>query len=202
MTINRTWRGCVFIGVSLDGYIAKPDGDISWLTDPVAREHAAAATSRPALEWETFYAGIDALVMGRSTYETVAGFDQWPFEGTSVIVLSTTLSRDDRVQIARSVGEVVELLTNLGATRVYIDGGRTIQTFLAAGLVDEITVSIAPILLGRGRKLFGDLDADVHLTLRGHHATSGDGLVRVTYDVEPRGAADLHPGDTQVEVAQ
>ena len=73
-----------------------------------------------------------------------------------------------------------------GATRVYIDGGRTVQAFLAAGLVDEITVSIAPVLLGRGYRLFGDLDRDVLLTLRGHHSTLDYGLMRVTYDVQAR----------------
>lgn len=69
---------------------------------------------------------------------------------------------------------------------MYVDGGRTIQAFLAAGLIDEITVSIAPILLGRGHRLFGDFDQNVLLTLRGHHSTRDDGLLRVTYDVHPR----------------
>lgn len=181
----RTWHGCVFIGVSLDGYIAGPGGDLTWLTDPTRRPHAAERTDRPALEWETFFPTVDALVMGRATYETVAGFDSWPFEGREVIVLTTAGVRDARVQVAPSIAAAEELLTSSGARRVYVDGGRTIQSFLRAGMIEEITVAIAPILLGRGVPLFGGLDREVALTLRGHHAT-GDGLVRVTYDVDPR----------------
>lgn len=186
MTDERNWQGCVFIGASLDGYIAKPDGDLAWLTDPIPRPHVTGSTPHPALVWETFFPGIDTLVMGRSTYETVLGFDAWPFDGKRVIVLSTTLGGHERVEVARSVEQAAALLGEGGAGRVYIDGGRTIQAFLTAGLVDEITVSIAPVLLGRGSRLFGDLDRDVLLTLRGHHSTPDDGLVRATYAVEPR----------------
>jgi dihydrofolate reductase len=186
MNIDRPWRGCVFIGTSLDGFIAKPDGDLSWLTDPEERAHVAEEGARPGLVWETFYPTVDAVVMGRTTYDTVSSFEEWPFEGKTVVVLSTTLAESDHAQIARSVDEASSILAASDATRVYVDGGRTIQSFLAAGLIDEITVSIAPILLGRGSRLFGELDRDVLLTLRGHHSTEGDGLVRVTYDVARR----------------
>lgn len=124
--------------------------------------------------------------MGRSTYDTVSGLEDWPFEGKNVFVLSRTLDASDHAQVVRSVDEASSMLTATGAENVYIDGGRTIQSFLSAGLVDEITVSIAPVLLGRGSRLFGDLDGDVLLTLRGHHSTHDDGLVRVTYDVARR----------------
>ncbi|MEV8239820.1 dihydrofolate reductase family protein [Microbacterium testaceum] len=186
MTITRTWRGCVFIGTSLDGYIAKPNGDLSWLTETAPRPHTTESGAHPALVWGTFFPTIDTLVMGRTTYETVLGFENWPFEGKRVIVLSSTLDTSDKAEIARSVDEVEALLANGNARRVYIDGGRTIQAFLSAGLVDELTVSIAPTLLGRGSRLFGELDSDVLLTLRGHHSTEGDGLVRITYDVAAR----------------
>src|SRR5699024_11245122 len=124
--------------------------------------------------------------MGRRTYETVAGFDAWPFTGKPVIVLSASPPSDPRIQPAQDGEEAAALLGSLGAQRADIDGGQTIQSCLAAELIDEITISIAPILLGRGHRLFGELDADVHLTLRGHHATASDGLVRATYDVETR----------------
>ncbi|MBZ4487478.1 dihydrofolate reductase family protein [Microbacterium sp. cx-55] len=186
MTEERTWRGCVFIGTSLDGYIAGPDGDLAWLTDPEPREHRTEEGTHPALVWETFFPSVDALVIGRATYDTVSGFDEWPFEGKNVIVLSTTLDASDHAQIVRSVDEASAALSRIDAERVYVDGGRTIQSFLSAGLVDEITVSIAPVLLGRGTRLFGELDRDVLLPLRGHHSTAGDGLVRVTYDVARR----------------
>lgn len=183
MTLERTWRGCAFIGVSLDGYIAKPDGDLAWLTDPEPRGHTAETGAHPGLVWETFFPTVDTIVMGRTTYDTVSGFEQWPFEGKTVIVLSSTLDASPRAQVARSVEHAGDILAATGAKRVYVDGGRTIQSFLAAGLIDEITVSIAPVLLGRGSRLFGELDRDVLLTLRGHHSTPGDGLLRVTYDV-------------------
>ncbi|UPO76868.1 dihydrofolate reductase family protein [Arthrobacter sp. Helios] len=186
MTTDRTWRGCVFVGASLDGYIARPDGGLSWLTDPSPRPHTTDSTAHPALVWDTFFPAIDTLVMGRSTYETVLGFDDWPFEGKRVIVLSTTIPGDDKVQVVRSVDEAKRLLEAEGAARVYVDGGRTIQAFLGAGLIDEITVSIAPVLLGRGRRLFGELDQEVLLTLRGHHSTPDGGLLRATYDVHTR----------------
>lgn len=186
MTHDRKWQGCVFIGTSLDGYIAKPDGDLTWLTNPSPRPHRSGTTAHPALEWETFYPTVDTLVMGRTTYETVLTFDPWPFDDKRVVVLSTTSTGDERVQVARSIEQAQELLSAEGASRVYIDGGRTIQSFLAAGLINEITVSIAPVLLGRGSRLFGDLDKDVLLTLRGHHSTQSDGLLRATYSVQSR----------------
>lgn len=186
MTTDRTWHGCVFIGTSLDGYIAGPDGDLAWLTDPLPRPHTTDSTAHPALVWETFFPTVDTLVMGRSTYETVLGFDSWPFEGKRVIVLSTTIPSNNQVHVVRSVSEAQQMLDAEGAARVYVDGGRTIQAFLAEGLIDEITVSIAPVILGRGRRLFGDLDQDVLLTLRGHHSTHDGGLLRATYDVHTR----------------
>lgn len=183
---NRRWRGCVFIGTSLDGYIAKPDGDLSWLTTPEPRQHAVDDGAHPAQVWETFFPTVDTIVMGRTTYQTVLGFEEWPFDGKRVIVLGATLDGSERAEVARSVTEVEQLLTATNTERVYIDGGKTIQSFLSAGLVDELTVSIAPTLLGRGSRLFGELDNDVLLTLRGHHSTTNDGLVRITYDVTRR----------------
>jgi dihydrofolate reductase len=183
MTQNRNWKGCVFIGTSLDGFIARTDGDLDWLTAPNPRPHKTGTPEHAALTWETFFPTIDTLVMGRTTFETVQGFDSWPFEGKRVIVLSTTLEPDDRVEIARTVDEAADMLEAGAATRVYVDGGRTIQSFLAQGLIDEMTVSIAPVLIGRGHRLFGDLADDVQLTVRGHHSSEGDGLLRVTYDV-------------------
>jgi dihydrofolate reductase len=183
MTQHRNWKGCVFIGTSLDGFIARTDGDLDWLTAPTPRPHKTGTPAHAALTWETFFPTIDTLVMGRTTYETVQGFDSWPFEGKRVIVLSTTLEEDDRVEIARAVDDAADMLNAGAATRVYVDGGRTIQSFLAQGLIDEMTVSIAPVLIGRGHRLFGDLTDDVQLIMRGHHSSEEDGLLRVTYDV-------------------
>lgn len=185
MNDERTWAGHVFIGVSLDGFIARRDGDIDWLTDPPGgRDHARISSSHPALDWDAFFPTVDHLVMGRGTYEKVLGFDGWPYEGVRVVVLSSTLDTDDpRIMIARTLDEVRHLLHSAGADQVYVDGGQVIQTFLRAGLIDEITLAWAPMLIGSGLPLFGVLDADVHLTLLASNA-SDSGMVHATYRVE------------------
>ncbi|MBA8815510.1 dihydrofolate reductase [Microbacterium halimionae] len=185
MTYERTWIGRVFIGVSVDGFIARSDGDITWLTDPPqGRAHSRIDSSRAAESWETFFPAIDHVVMGRATYEKVLTFDEWPYEGKSVIVLSTTLSDEDtRITVTRDLDHALATLSDDGARQVYVDGGRVIQTFLRAGLIDEMTTSWMPVLIGEGIRLFGQLDADVHLTLLASDATD-DGGVHATYRVE------------------
>ncbi|WP_206055545.1 dihydrofolate reductase family protein [Nocardioides sp. GY 10127] len=123
--------------------------------------------------------------MGRETYETVAAFPQWPFADLRVLVLSTSSSaphEDARVRVVGGLVQACDLLDEVGAREVYVDGGRTVQSFLAAGLLDEITVSVAPVLLGSGRRLFGGLARDVPLRVLGSHVTA-DGLVRTTWQV-------------------
>jgi len=181
---ERNWRGRVFIGVSLDGYIARDDGDIDWLTDPPQnRTHRPGNDDRPAQTWETFFPAVDHLVMGRGTYEKVLSFDEWPYSRKRTIVLSNTLATTDpRITIARSVEAVCELLAARSAQQVYVDGGRVIQSFLRADLLDELTVCVAPVLLGDGQRLFGDLDADIWLELVASHIGDG-GMVHTTYRV-------------------
>ncbi|WZH35597.1 MAG: dihydrofolate reductase family protein [Microbacterium enclense] len=180
----RTWRGRVFIGTSVDGKIAREDGTLDWLTNlPTTGHTVDESNAHPALIWETFYDTVDAIVMGRATYDTVLRFDTWPFDGTHVIVLTTGGTIDDpRVRAAASVDDASRLLGSLDVREVYIDGGQTIQAFLRADLVDELTISTAPIVLGSGRSLFGTLDTELRLTVRGNHATD-NGLIRTTYDV-------------------
>lgn len=184
MNASRTWTGRVFIGVSLDGYISRPDGNIDWLTDPTPGPvHAQVSSSAEAVGWETFFPETDHLVMGRGTYEKVLTFDEWPYADKRVLVVSTALSTDDsRIIVVRSVDEAVAELAGSGADQVYVDGGQVIQTFLRAGLIDEITVSWAPVLIGSGKPLFGDLAADVQLELVANNA-SASGMVHSTYRV-------------------
>ncbi|MGB3258619.1 MAG: dihydrofolate reductase family protein [Ornithinimicrobium sp.] len=168
---SHSWQGRVFIATSLDGFIARRDGDLDWLTDPPRSfgpglDHVAGhsgPTGPPT--YESFMAGIDHLVMGRGTYEKVLTFDPWPYGEKHVIVLGSTmrLGADQRVTAAHSVSEVVELLEGRGARHVYVDGGRVIQEFLRRGLIDELVVTRAPVLLGDGIPLFGALGADVLL---------------------------------------
>ena len=188
MNNNRNWRGHVFIGTSLDGYIARTDGSLEWLTEPLDLPHKTSSEpTHPALVWETFYPTIDTILMGRSTYDSVLGFSEWPFDDKRVIVLTSRHDLDDpRIDTVNSLEGAVRRLDEVGAREVYIDGGRTIQAFLGAGLIDKLTVSVAPILLGGGRRLFGDLDGDLRLIVLGTHATD-DGLVRTTYEVAVAG---------------
>lgn len=187
MTHPRDWTGRVFIGASLDGFIARPDGDIGWLTDPgPGPDHAAITSSTEVAGWETFFPSVDHLVMGRGTYEKVLTFGFWPYEGKQVIVLSTTLNvRDDRITVARTLDEAVRALDGAGADQVYVDGGQVIQAFLRADLIDELTIGWAPILIGGGLPLFGLLDTDIALSLVANNA-SESGMVHATYTVHRR----------------
>jgi dihydrofolate reductase len=169
------FAGTVFIATSLDGFIARPDGDVSWLT-PEGVELGDTG-------YDALLAGVDTLVMGRGTYQAVLGFGEWPFPGRRVLVLSTTLpGDDDRVEVHRSLPAVVDALRACGARRVYVDGGRTVQAFLDAGLIADITVTVAPVLLGTGIPLFGSSGREFALVHRETRVLGG-GFVQSRYDV-------------------
>jgi dihydrofolate reductase len=157
-----SFHAAAFIATSLDGFIARPDGSVDWLT---SRAEQAGETG-----YDEFMASIDTVVLGRNTYETVQTFDFWPYEGKQVEVLSTTLDvdADDRIIVHRTLDVLVETLADRAAQRVYADGGAVIRTFLRAGLLNELTITVAPVLLGTGIPLFGPLDSDISLT---HNAT-------------------------------
>lgn len=155
----------VFIATSLDGYIAREDGDLDWLD--------AAQATVPAGEdcgYQALMQTVDVLVMGRKTYEKVLSFGAWPYGDTRVIVLSSeAIAFPDAIpdSVTHSSEDPLALCDRLlreGVKHIYIDGGNTIQRFLSAGLVDEITITIIPILLGAGVSLFGSLEDDVKLS--------------------------------------
>ncbi len=154
----------VFIATSLDGYIARTDGDLDWLD--------AAQAMVPAGEdcgYQSFMQTVDALIMGRKTYEKVLSFSPWPYGETAVIVLSSTpiwfpeTIPPTVTHTSENQHTLCERLAREGINHIYIDGGNTIQRFLAAGLVDELTITVIPILIGSGIPLFGLLDTDVNL---------------------------------------
>ena len=153
----------VFIATSLDGYICRPDGGIDWLEDAHRR-----VPKGEDCGYEAFMGGIDALVMGRRTFEQVLGFDSWPY-AKPVTVLSRGELRIPAALTGKAAAStespraLVERLSRSGAKHIYVDGGLTIQSFLAAGLVDEVTITVIPVLLGAGRALFGPLAGDVKL---------------------------------------
>lgn len=154
----------VFIAVSLDGYIARQDGDIDWLLqrDDPTEDHGYAA----------FIADKDWIVMGRGSYEKALTFDQWPYD-RPVLVLSRQLSDiaipealKGKVQLSsRTPGEVLADLALQNAHRVYLDGGLVIQSFLREGLVADMIITTVAVLLGAGKPLFGSLTRDIDLTL-------------------------------------
>ena len=153
----------VYIASSLDGYIARPDGSLDWLM-----------RYEPAQdEYDAFIAGMDGIVMGRGTYETVLGFGEWPY-AIPAVVLSRSLSADavpaglaGKVEVSPGPPEALcrRLADERGWRTAYVDGGRTVQSFLAAGLIAQMTIFTMPVLIGGGRPLFGPLDADVEWTL-------------------------------------
>jgi dihydrofolate reductase len=155
----------VFIATSLDGLIARPDGDIGWLV------------GRPVPEGEDFgYAafmeGVGALVMGRATYDKALTFPEWPYP-VPVVVLSRTPSGvvvpphlQGRVQVkADAPAKVLQALAGQGVARVYVDGGQVVRAFLAEGLIRRLIVTVIPVLLGEGRPLWGHGAGDIDLTL-------------------------------------
>ena len=184
------WQGKVFIATSLDGYIARADGDIAWLTDPPPiAGHAKPPAGLPVIPgYKEHLSSVDHLVMGRATYEKVLTFGFWPYPQQQVIVLSRTLATDDlRVTVTASTEEALALLAERGSTAVYVDGGQVIQDWLRRGLIDDIVLTHAPILLGAGIPLFGLLDTSVSLV---HLATTFNdaGMTSSHYQVASRTA--------------
>ncbi|TQN42244.1 dihydrofolate reductase [Blastococcus colisei] len=182
--MDASFTGSVFLGMSVDGFIARLDGDLSWLTDGNDAGGAPDDGAGGDFGFAEFVAGIDAIVMGRSTYDFIAPFDDWPYEGRPVHVLSTTLEpgADPRITVHRSLDEAVAAGTAAGYRRVYVDGGRTVHAFLRAGLVAELTLSRVPILIGTGHTPFGELAADIPLE-HVRTQTFPGGMVQTTYRV-------------------
>ncbi|MBI3609573.1 MAG: dihydrofolate reductase [Nitrospirae bacterium] len=147
----------VYIGTSLDGFIARKDGEIDWLVKfekPVRGDYAE------------FISKIDAVVMGRGTFEKVLTFPSWPYE-KKVFVLSTTIKQVP-AKLKRKVTvlsmkprELLDYLSNEGFSNIYVDGGKVIQSFLKEDCIDEMIITKAPVLIGSGIPLFGYLDHDL-----------------------------------------
>ena len=146
----------VFIATSIDGYIADKNGSIDWL-------HTIPNPDNIDMGYGEFTSQIDALVMGRTTFETVCGFDMdWPYQ-KPVFVLSNSLKHihkeyEGKAELVNgTLSEILKKINKKGCYRLYIDGGRTIQSFLKEDLIDEMTVTIIPYLLGEGIPLFTEL---------------------------------------------
>lgn len=161
-----------FLGASLDGFIAEADGGLGFLEPFEQEEHGYAA----------FYASVDTLLMGRRTYETVLGFDGWPFADRRVAVL-TRSERTPRFNEHFLSGEpaaVLEALAARGARHVYADGGEVVTRFLAAGCLDALVVTVVPVVLGTGIRLFATSPGTHALRLESAR-TYASGMVQLRY---------------------
>jgi dihydrofolate reductase len=175
-------KASVFIATSLDGFIARANGDLDWLAG------AESASTEQDYGYREFMDTVDTIVMGRNTFELVSTFDTWPYGGKRVVVLSSGPNAipprlvDDVEWLSLPPRRLVERLATRDATHLYVDGGKTIQGFLNAGLIDELTITRIPILIGTGIPLFGPLDHDVSLA---HIATRHfeNGFVQSKYRV-------------------
>lgn len=145
----------VFIATSLDGRIADKNGGIDWL-------HSVPNPDNNDMGYAAFMASVDALIMGRTTFETVCGFDMdWPYD-KPVFVLSNSLTTVPEKFIGKAeivkgpLTKVINKIHAKGYHRLYIDGGKTIQSFLREDLIDELTITIIPTILGGGPTLFAN----------------------------------------------
>ena len=186
--MDVSFTGSVFLGMSVDGFIARLDGDLSWLTGGADAGGAPDDGQGGDFGFADFVAGVDALVMGRGTYDVIAPLPEWPYQGKPVHVLSTTLEPggDRRITVHASFEEAVAALDAAGYRRVYVDGGRTVHTFLAAGMISDLTLSRVPVLIGTGHTPFGELPADVPLEHQRTQVYPG-GMVQTTYSVGRKG---------------
>jgi dihydrofolate reductase len=170
----------VFIGASLDGFIARRNGTLDFLPVDGGEPHG----------YTEFIATIDALVIGRNTFETVLAFPEWPYGKKRVVVLSSKPLDFSKVrggvveQMSGPPDEIIAKLAAAGVRHIYLDGGVTIQRFLRAGLVDRLIITRVPVLIGEGIPLFASLPHDIKLR---HVSTQPypSGLVKSEYEILP-----------------
>ena len=168
----------VFIATSIDGYVARQNGGLDWLPPDGGEPHG----------YTEFMATVDGIVIGRKTFETVLAFNAWPYGEKLVVVLSSNFSKFSAPKgaicefMAGKPQEIVARLETRGLRHLYVDGGVTIQDFFEAGLIQHLTITRVPVLLGSGIPLFGHLSRDIHLK---HIATRSypSGLVTSEYVV-------------------
>jgi len=165
------------MGQSIDGYIAKTDHGLDWL-EKIDRS----ADDFSDYGYKNFMSSIDTLIMGRNTYNVVSSVETWPHPGKRVIVLSTTLT-SVCAQAELFAGDITDLVKKLqakGAKHIYVDGGVTASQFMNAGLVDYITLSIIPVILGAGIPLFNSISLELCCRLIATHVYPS-GLVQLRY---------------------
>ena len=179
-----TIKCSVFIATSLDGFIAREDGSIDWLM----KANELAPTGEDG-GYRDFIAGVDMLVMGRHSFDMVKTFEPWPYTAPVIVLSSQKVEIPDALKnkVTYSSETPVELIARLsdqGVNHLYIDGGIIIQHFLNAGYINELIITIVPVLLGKGKRLFGDLTQDIPLHLINCRALGG-GFTQMHYQISP-----------------
>ncbi len=174
----------VFCGVSVDGFLARSDDALDFLSSGEQEPHG----------FNEFLANVDVVVIGRRTFEVVQRLGHLALYGKKQVVVLSGRSLDLSMvkgaiveQMSGEPAEVVEQLNGRGFKHAYADGGITIQRFLAAGCVDRIVITRVPVLIGAGVPLFGSVPRDIPLRHVATHSYPG-GLVQTEYEVEARPA--------------
>ena len=171
-------KASVFVGTSVDGFIARHNGTFDFLSHGGDEPHG----------YDEFISTVDVIVIGRKTFETILGFPEWPYGKTQVIALSTGKLDFSKFpaalveQMSGAPAEIVQRLTARGFKHAYVDGGITLQGFLRAGLVQRLTITRVPVLIGEGIPLFGTLTKDVRLRHIATHSYAS-GLVKSEYEI-------------------
>ena len=173
----------VFCGVSVDGFLARLNHELDFLHTGEQEPHG----------FDEFYASVDVVVIGRKTFEFVLSYGQWLYGEKQVVALSSrpldfSSIKDGKIeQMSGSPAEIAGQLKSRGFQHAYIDGGVTIQRFLAAGLIDRLIVTRVPVLIGEGMPLFGPVPHDIALR---HVATRSyrTGLVQSEYEIDAKRA--------------
>ena len=157
-------KASVYIATSLDGYIARDDGSTGWLKNieyEIGEDYG----------YEKFFQSVDSFIVGRNTFELSLKFPEWPYGDKKVFVMTKRhLELNDEIKgkatiVSSTPKDLVNILSGEGLKHAYVDGGLTIQSFLTAGLIDEMTITSIPILIGKGKPLFGRLNNDIKLQL-------------------------------------
>jgi dihydrofolate reductase len=178
----RPVRTSVFVGTSLDGFLARPNGAFDFLT-------AGGDADGESNGYNAFFSTVDVVLLGRNTYDVVLPFPAWPYGNKPVFVLSNRPlapppSGAVVEQISGAPAEVLSRLSSYGFQHLYVDGGITIQQFLRAGLIQRLVITRVPVLVGSGIPLFGAVDSDIRLRHLATRELRG-GAVQTEYEIEP-----------------
>lgn len=184
----------VFIATSVDGFIAKQDGNVDWLH--TAGNSEAKMSDHADMGWNEYISSVDCLIMGRKCMEVISNMnltpEQWPYGNMRIIVLSHTLKQlpdnmKSRVELySDKINTLISKLENEGYKHAYIDGGTTIQEFINLELINEITITRAPILLGEGIPLFGKIIKEIKLE-QAEAIAFANNFIQVKYVVNYQG---------------